>query len=270
MSAVDTGDESLLAAVEGEVGTITFSRPERRNALTPGMLVALHLVLTRWVEANEVRVVVLTGAGDRAFSAGYDIRSIPTAANPDIERAMRESNPLELGLASVRNFPYPVIARMRGACFGAALNLAMCCDIRVGADDIVIGMPPAKLGLVYPAAGIAHFVSVLGSAKAREVFFTGRSYRGAEAREMGLVDHVVPVPEFDVVVAALADEIAANAPLALRGLKRVFALLESVAPLSAHARAEADALVAASFTSADALEGQAAFLEKRKPKFRGC
>lgn len=270
MSAVETGDECLLAEAAGGVGTITFSRPERRNALTPGMLVALHLTLARWAEAGDVRAVVLTGSGEKAFSGGYDIRSIPTDPSPEIARAMRESNPLELGLTAVRDFPYPVIAKMRGACFGAALNLAMCCDMRIGADDVAIGMPPARLGLVYPAAGVAQFVSVLGAARAREVFFTARTFRGREAAEMGLVGQLVTASELDAVVASLAGEIAANAPLALRGLKRIFALLDSATVLSAEARAEADALFAASFASADAVEGQMAFLEKRAPRFRGA
>ena len=262
--------ESLLASSSGRVGTITLSRPEKRNALTPEMLVGLHLTLAGWASGDQVRVVVLTGAGDRAFSGGYDIRAIPTNASPEVERAMRESNPLELGLAAVRDFPYPVIARMRGACFGAALNLAMCCDIRVASDDVTIGMPPARLGLVYPAAGVARFVSVLGAARAREVFFTGRTYRGAAALEMGLVDHLVPVDGLDSAVSSFTDEIVTNAPLALRGLKRVLNLLEDAATLSAEARKEAEALVAASFSSADAVEGQMAFLEKRTPIFRGC
>lgn len=269
MSVEDTGDDSLLARVEGAIGTITFSRPERRNALTPGMLVALHLTLARWAEAGAVRVVVLTGAGDRAFSAGYDVRAIPTAPGPEIEKAMRESNPLELGLTAVRSFPYPVIAEMRGACFGAALNVAMCCDIRLGAEDVAIGMPPARLGLVYPAGGVAQFVAVVGMARAREVFFTGRTYRGREALDMGLVDHLFATDSLGTATAQMAAEIGANAPLALRGLKRVLGLLADATVLSPEARKEADALMAASFASADAVEGQMAFLEKRAPNFTG-
>jgi len=261
--------DTLLAEVKGNIGTLTLSRPERRNALSPDMLVTIHLTLSDWAADGSVRVVVIRGAGEKAFSGGYDIRAIPTHPDPEMERAMRESNPLELGLTAVRDYPYPVLAMVRGACFGGALNLAMCCDLRLGADDCTIGMPPAKLGLVYPPDGIAQFVAVLGAARAREVFFTGKTYRGAEALDMGLIDHMYPAVDLEGAVYALAEEIAGNAPLSLRGLKRIFRLLQAAAELSGEARREAEALVAASFSSADAVEGQMAFLEKRKPRFTG-
>ena len=262
-------DKELIADVHDCIGTITLCRPAQRNALTPGMLIDLHQTLSAWADSGDVRVVVIHGAGDKAFSAGYDIRSIPTNPTPEMEKLMRESNPLELGLRAIKNFPYPVIARIHGSCFGGALNLAMCCDIRIGADDVAIGMPPAKLGLVYPAEGVAQFVAVVGLAKAREMFLTGRTYRGAEAAEMRLVDRLVPRAELESTVAAMAAEIADNAPMALRGLKRVLNLLELASPLGAEAAAEVQGLVAASFASADAMEGQMAFIEKRKPQFAG-
>ena len=265
MSSIDT----LITEVRGNVGTLTLSRPERRNALSPDMLVGIHLTLTAWAAEGTVRAVVIRGAGDKAFSGGYDIRAIPTDPDPEMERVMREANPLELGLKAVRDYPYPVIAMICGACFGAALNLAMCCDLRLGAEDVAIGMPPAKLGLVYPAEGIAQFVAVVGAARAREVFFTGKTYRGTDTLEMSLVNHLFAPAELENAAYSLAEEIAANAPLSLRGLKRIFNLLQGATKLSPEAQAEADALVAASFSSADAVEGQMAFLEKRKPRFTG-
>jgi enoyl-CoA hydratase len=265
MSSIDT----LVKEVKDNVGTLTLSRPERRNALSPDMLVGIHLTLSAWATEGAVRAVVIRGAGDKAFSGGYDIRAIPTNPDPEMERVMRDANPLELGLRAVRDYPYPVIAMIRGACFGAALNLAMCCDLRIGADDVVIGMPPAKLGLVYPADGIAQFVAVLGAARAREVFFTAKTYRGADALAMGLVDRLYTPADLETAAYGLAEDIAGNAPLSLRGLKRIFNLLQDAAVLSPEAQAEADALVAASFSSADAVEGQMAFLEKRRPRFTG-
>jgi enoyl-CoA hydratase/carnithine racemase len=122
---------------------------------------------------------------------------------------------------------------------------------------------------VYPHEGIAQFASVLGMARARELFFTARTYRGAELREIGLVERLVPRPELEKTAFALAEEIAANAPLALRGIKRVFNLVETAAPLSDAARKEAQALLAASLQSEDAKEGQRAFVEKRRPRFAG-
>jgi enoyl-CoA hydratase/carnithine racemase len=262
-------DRTLLSEQREHVGIVTFNRPERRNALSPGMLIELHETLERWADDGEVRAVVITGAGDKAFSAGYDILAIPTDVTPETASKLRDSNALALGLRSVKDFPYPTIAMLNGHCFGGALNLALCCDLRIAVDDLAVGMPPARLGVVYPHDGIAQFASVLGMARARELFFTGRSYRGEEVRAMGLVERLVPRAELEPTTFALADEIATNAPLALRGLKRVLNLVESAAPLSDAARKEAQALLAASLQSDDAKEGQRAFIEKRKPRFSG-
>ena len=261
--------KDLLVERRDRVGAITFNRPERRNALTPAMLFELRDTLDAWAREGRVRAVVFTGAGEKAFSSGFDILAIPTDADPELARRLREENPLEVGLAAVEHFPFPTIAMLNGHCFGAALNLALCCDLRVGADDIAVGMPPARLGLVYPADGIAKFASVLGTARARELFFTGRTVRGAEVREMGLVSRLVPRSELEATAFGLAEEIAANAPLALRGLKRILDLVESSSPLSEAANEEARALVAAAMQSDDAREGQQAFAEKRKPRFTG-
>lgn len=251
------------------VGVVTFDRPERRNALTPAMLIGLHQTLDRWAEEGEVRAVVITGAGEKAFSAGFDILAIPTDPTPGVARQLREHNPLELGLASVKHFPYPTIAMLNGHCFGAALNLALCCDLRVAVDDLAVGMPPARLGVVYPHTGMAQFVAVLGMARARELFFTGRTYRGEEVRRLGLVEHLVPRAELERTAFGLAEEIASHAPLALRGMKRVFDLLEEATSLPAARREEAEALVARALRSEDVKEGQRAFAEKRRPRFSG-
>jgi enoyl-CoA hydratase/carnithine racemase len=259
----------LLTERRGHTGVVTFNRPDHRNALSPRMLIAVHETLEAWGRENEIRTVVITGAGEKAFSSGYDIRAIPTEVTPETARQLRDQNPLELGLASVKNFPYPTIAMVNGHCFGAALNLALCCDLRIGADDIAVGMPPARLGIVYPPDGMVQFAQVLGMARARELFFTARTYRGADVQAMGLVDRLVPRPELEATTYGLADEIAANAPLALRGLKRILNLIEAPAPLSGEARHEAIALFAAALQSEDAKEAQKAFVEKRKPRFTG-
>jgi enoyl-CoA hydratase/carnithine racemase len=262
-------EKELLTERRDHVGIITFNRPQRRNALTPAMLIELHESLDRWAKDGEVWAVVITGAGYEAFSSGFDILAIPTDATPEALSRLRDGNPLELGLTSVKQFPYPTIAMLNGHCFGGALNLALCCDLRVGVDDIAVGMPPARLGVVYPHEGIAQFASVLGMARTRELFFTGRTYRGAEVREMGLVERLAPRAELEATAFALAEEIAGNSPLALRGIKRVAGLLESAAPLSDEAREEAHELVAAALQSDDAREGQKAFAEKRRPRFTG-
>jgi enoyl-CoA hydratase len=261
--------ETLLSERRGLVGVVTLNRPEQRNALSPTMLIRLHEILEAWAREDEIRVVVVTGSGQKAFSSGYDILAIPTNLTPELARQLRERNPLQLGLSSLKHFPYPTIGMLNGYCFGGALHLALSCDLRIGAEDIVVGMPAARLGLVYVPDGIAQFVQVLGVARAREVFFTARSYRGKDAQLMGLVDRLVPRAELERITFETAEEIAANAPLALRGIKRILNRIEASAPLSVEARSEADALVAVALRSQDAKEAQKAFVEKRPARFVG-
>ena len=158
---------------------------------------------------------------------------------------------------------------MNGYAFGAGLNLCMCCDIRVAADDVKVGMPPAKLGLVYHPEGMMQFIQVLGMAKTREVFFTGRTYQGRQLLEMGLVDYLVPRSELRETTYRMAEEIAGNAPLSLKGTKRIMNMWEGSLTLSEENLAEAEELITDAFNSLDLKEGQTAFIEKRKPKFIG-
>jgi len=260
----------LLSEQRGHIGIITFNRPAQHNALSPELLAKLCEVLAAWAAGGEVRVVILTGAGDKAFSAGYDINAIATVG-PEHKASVDnepQQTPFERGLAAVKNFPYPTIAMLNGHCFGGALHMALCCDMRIAADHIAVAMPPAKLGVVYGAEGLAQFIQVLGSAKAREMFFTGRTYKGQQIAEMGLTGQLVPAEDLERTVLMMAEEIAINAPLALRGIKRIMNVVEQPA-LSEVQEREAHDLVAESFRSCDLKEGQAAFLEKRKPVYTG-
>ncbi len=260
----------LLSEQRGYIGIITFNRPAQHNALSAQLLTELCAVLAAWAASGEVRVVILTGAGDKAFSAGYDINAIATVGpeHKTSDNNEPQQTVLERGLAAVKNFPYPTIAMLNGHCFGGALHMALCCDIRIAADHIAMAMPPAKLGMVYGAEGLTQFIQTLGSAKTREMFFTGRTYEGQQIAEMGLVGQLVPAEELEHTVLMMAEEIASNAPLALRGIKRIMNIIEDPA-LSGTEVKEVDELVAGSFRSSDLKEGQAAFLEKRKPRFLG-
>lgn len=279
-----TGPEdhaALLHEQRNHIGIITFNRPEQHNALSPQLLTTLREVLSAWALGNEVRVVIFTGAGNKAFSAGYDINAIETVG-PDHSVATTAfanetkganekpltQTPFEQGLAAVKNFPYPTIAMINGHCFGGALHLALNCDLRIAADHISMGMPPAKLGVVYGPEGLRQFIQVLGAEKTRELFFTGRTYRGQEIMEMGLASRLVSASELSDAVFSTAEEIANNAPLALKGIKRIMNLMEQPA-FPEELKLEADNLVKESFESLDLKEGQAAFLEKRKPLFIG-
>ncbi|MBW2622318.1 MAG: enoyl-CoA hydratase/isomerase family protein, partial [Deltaproteobacteria bacterium] len=158
-------NEVLIIERKEKISTFIINRPDKRNSLTPEILMLLHEALEEYAKGDDVRAVIIRGIGDVAFSSGYDIRAIPTKDNPDIEDRMRGQNPLELALESIVNFPYPVIAMLNGYTFGAGCELAISCDIRVGADNIRMGMPPVKLGLIYSVNGLMRFVRTVGWAR---------------------------------------------------------------------------------------------------------
>jgi enoyl-CoA hydratase/carnithine racemase len=212
---------------------------------------------------------VITGSGEKAFCSGFDVRSIPTEVTAENAIALRNRNPLEQMLNIVKNYPYPTIAMLNGHAMGAGFNMAMCCDIRIAADDVRMSIPPAKLGLVYHPEGIKQVVEALGMPHAREVFFTGRLYSAEDVREMGLVHHSVPKSKLSSITYELAEEIAANAPLSLKGIKRILNMFGNSMALSEENMKEAAALIAQAFNSADLKEGQLAFIQKRKPDFKG-
>ena len=261
--------ERLLTSINDHVGTITFNRPDRGNSLSPEMLIHIYQILTRWAEEEAVRCVVISGGQGKAFCSGFDITAIPTQVEPAMEQLIRDHNPLELAFKSIKTFPYPTIAMWNGYCFGAGLNLSMVCDIRIAAEGVKVGMPPARLGLVYHAEGLVEFVQAIGMAATREIFFTARTYSASQAKEIGLVNHVVPKETLVEFTNAMAREIAANAPLSLKNTKTILAMIDENWMIPPDKKAEAERLQAQGFASEDLKEGQMAFLEKRKPVFKG-
>jgi len=263
-------EENFLFTEKKErICTIILNRPERRNALAPLMLFQLADTLTRLKEEGDVRCLVIRGAGETAFSSGYDISAIPTNLTPEIAEAFKTKNPLQAGLGAVIDFPYPVIAMINGHAFGAGCELAMCCDIRVAAEGARLSMPPAKLGVIYHSSGIFRFINVVGLANAKEMFFTGRAYEASRAREMGLVHYVVPADRLASFTYELAQEISENAPLSLRGLKIIFNKCLQYQKIDPQDDREIETIRNQAFNSEDLKEGQRAFQEKRKPVFKG-
>jgi len=259
----------LIVEQRDRIGVLTLNRPEKRNALTAQLLVDLHLILAEWAGQEDVRVVIIKGGDDRSFSAGYDVAAIPLDVTPEAAEILKRENPLTLALDSVRDFPWPVIAMMNGYAFGAGLNLAMCCDFRLAAAGIKVGMPPARLGLVYHPEGLRQFQRVLGPAVTREVFLTARTYEGEAVRQLGFVHQLIPAAELEAAVWDYAGRLAENAPLSVRGMKEILNMLDQGQAMTAENLARAEALVQHAFSSRDLAEGQAAFLEKRKPDFEG-
>jgi len=263
------GNKLLLIEKNQNICTLVLNRPEKKNSLSPELVATLVDSFEELAADDTVRVVVIRGFGHQAFCSGYDIRALPTQPSDDVREKLKTLNPVETLFKTIVNFPFPVIAMINGVAFGAGCELAVCCDIRIGADDIRMGMPPAKLGLAYPWTGLQRFIGVLGLKSTREIFYTARTYEGERLKELGLADYLLPAKDLETFTYQMAAEIAANAPLAVKGTKRILNLLLNSSQPTEHCQKEAEAITEAAFLSEDLKEGRLAFLEKRMPKFKG-
>jgi len=245
------------------VARLTISNPEKRGALDRALLESLMAALERL----DARCVVLTGEG-RAFCAGYDISELMREGYDDGAEA---GHPFPAALAAIEAYPYPVLAALNGATIGGGLELAITCDLRIAADTVQLGMPPAKLGVVYATAGLNRFLTTIGGARSRELFLTGRRIDAATAERWGLVNEVVEAEALPQAALALATEIAGNAPLSLRGNKAgIRELVAARGALDPAIAATLDTDRRTAFESEDLREGLQAFGEKRPPVWRGC
>ena len=251
---------------DGAIGWLTFDNPERRNAVSVEMWQAIPGVLADFAADAAIRVVVATGAGDKAFISGADISQFEKERS-SAEAVKRYDEVGERAQAAIAGFDKPVIAMIRGYCLGGGLNIANHCDLRIAAEDARFGIPAAKMGLGYRASSMKQLVDIVGGANAREIMITARQYNAAEARQMGLVHHVVPVAELEAFTRKYCEDIAANAPLTMRAAKRI--IREILAASAGYDAAKCKAWVRECFESEDYKEGRKAFMEKRKPAFRG-
>ncbi len=258
--------DELIVEEKGAICTLRFNRAEKRNLLTPQMLLELKSTFERLAEENRVRCVVITGTGDKAFSSGYDISAI---GEDDMIRNHEGENPLPLAARAIENFPYPVIAMMNGHAFGAGLEIAVTSDIRVLAQGSLLGMPPAKLGVVYSYRGVKKFLNLIGPGYTKELFLIGKAINAERAEAMGLVNYLVPATELEKFTYSLAEEISENAPLSLKALKEMTKVWERKKIVSPTDESLLREMILDVQNSADYKEGQRSFSEKRKPKFKG-
>lgn len=263
---IDTGTDKLLCDVTDGVARVTFNNPEKHNALSLAIRAALPGTLSAIAADASVRVVVVTGAGGRAFVSGADISEFGEQRTSPDARAEYDRGFDAINRAWAE-LPVPVIAMIRGYCIGGGLLTALQADIRVASDDAQFAIPAARLGLGYSYPGVEALLGVVGPSHTAEILFSARRFGAAEALAMGLVNRVVPGDALEDTVEELAAAIAANAPLTVAAAKA--ALREARRPADRRDLARVEALVDACYHSADYLEGQAAFAEKRTPRFTG-
>jgi enoyl-CoA hydratase/carnithine racemase len=257
----------LLDQPAEAVTRLTISNPERRNALDHEILDAIAEVLPQLDRGIENRCVLITGAPP-LFSAGYDIAGIPEQTfERDAEALV--AHPFHAAMEAIAHHPWPTIAAINGHCLGGGLELAITCDLRLCAAGAKLGMPPAKLGLIYGHTGLRKFLDVVGLAHTKELFLTGRNLDAERAERIGLVNAVFEDEAVEDEAVALAAAIAANAPLSMRGNKHAIELLNSNPELSERQEAGLVALRESCFSSEDFREGIRAFAEKRRPQWTG-
>ena len=258
--------ERIIAEKQGAVGWITFNNPTRRNAISVDMWEAIPTVLDRFESDPRIRVIVLSGSGDKAFVAGADISQFEhqRSSPRDVQYYENISEHAQLRLQFSDR---PVIAMIRGFCLGAGVNLALASDLRLVATDARFGVRAARMGLGYRVSSTKNLVDAIGAANAREMLFTARQFSAEEAKAMGLAHHVVPPAALEALVLEYCATISANAPLTMRAAKRI--IRELLKPPSDFDAAACDALITQCFESADYVEGRRAFMEKRKPAFNG-
>jgi enoyl-CoA hydratase len=260
------GTDKILGAKNGAIGTLTFNYPEKHNAMSPEMAEAAAAVINDFANDPAIRVVILRGAGTKAFVSGGDISKYEkNRATPEqIEAYNKMSSGFRDALTSIAK---PTIAMIRGWCLGGGLAIALRCDMRICTEDAVFSVPAARLGIGYAAESLGQLIELCGPSVAKEILFTARKYSAHEAHRIGLVNHVVQADMLEAFVKQYTDTIADNAPLSIIAAKHV--INEYVKDANVRNQALADKAVADCFASADYVEGRRAFMEKRKPVWTG-
>jgi enoyl-CoA hydratase/carnithine racemase len=258
--------EKMLSRRDGVIGHIIFNNPERHNAVSLDMWDAVEEILTEFEADQDVRVLVLSGAGGKSFVSGADISKFDKERG-SAEAVAHYNARIKIVYDRIVHFPKPTIAMINGYCIGGGLNLATVCDLRFCSAKSKFGMPAAKLALGYPFHSIQRLVSVVGAPAAKDLMFSARHIDAEEAFRTGLVHKLLPEDELETYVADYATQMGANAPLTLKSMK--FIVGEVLKDPDARDLAACEDMVTACFSSEDYVEGRTAFMEKRKPVFRG-
>jgi enoyl-CoA hydratase len=259
-------DGKILKTISDGVGVLTFNNPEKRNAMSLEMWEGVGQVLTEFREDDAVRVVILVGAGDKAFVSGADISQFEKTRH-NAAASEEYSKKSDAQRALLGSFPKPTISCIRGFCLGGGMQVAMLTDMRIAAEDSQFGIPAAKLGIAYGYDGLRNLVSLVGPSWARLIMYTGMRIDSREALRIGLVDRVIPTDELWGATMEIARTISGNAPLAIHAAKLTIAqVLKDAGDRDMEAVKN---IGTACMDSEDFREGRQAFMEKRKPQFKG-
>lgn len=258
--------DRMIAQKDGAIGWITFNNPARRNAVSMAMWEALGDIVRDYEQDPAIRVIVLKGAGDKAFVSGADISEFEEKrSSPETTKIYNQAS--GKATEALTHAGKPTIAMIRGYCIGGGVSVALSCDLRIAAEGSKFGVPAARLGLGYEAKGVRKLMDLVGPAFAKEIFYTARQFTAAEALAMGLINRMLPDEQLEACVRDCAGSIAANAPLTVASIKTIVG--ELAKDESARDMALCKQVVDRCFDSADYIEGRSAFMEKRKPAFKG-
>ena len=266
MDSATSDKDKILGAKNGAIGTLTFNYPEKLNAISPEMSQAAAMVIGDFAADPAIRVVILRGAGTKAFVSGGDISKYE--GNRSTPEQIAAYNQMSVGFrTALRGIGKPTIAMIRGWCLGGGLTIALNCDLRICSEDAQFGVPAARLGIGYSAESLGQLIELAGPSVAKEILYTARRYTAYEAHRIGLVNHVCQASMLEAFVNSYAETMAGNAPLSIIAAKRV--IDEYVKDPANRDQALADDAVAACFASEDYKEGRRAFMDKRKPVWTG-
>jgi len=263
---MQTITDKLIGRKDGAIGWVTFNNPQKRNAMSMEMTQAFGMALEEFIRDPAIRVVILHGAGDKAFVSGADISEFKD------KRSTAEATELYNAASNrtgklLKECPKPTIAMIRGYCMGGGMGTAVACDLRIASDDSRFGVPAAKLGVGYRYERLKQLEELVGPSFTAEIFYTGRQFTAQEALQMGLINRMLPAAELEKYVLDYANTIAGNAPLTIAAVKR--SVIEMSKDAEERDIALCNKMVDDCFASADYIEGRDAFVEKRKAVFQG-